>query len=232
MKRSAALAALPLLLALPAAAGAQGIGYVTANVNLRAGPDVGYPRVDTIPAGAAINVQGCIDGWVWCDVLYGGVRGWMAGNYIQYTYDNRPVLLPDYGARIGIPIVSFAIGAYWGSYYRDRPFYRQRDYWYHRPMPHRPPPPPAHRPPPVRPRPPAQQRPPGPARPPMHGQRPPQPSRPPAGNGRPPSHGTPPPSRPSPGDHRPRPPATNPPGRPAPGQGNQRPPPGQDNRGH
>jgi hypothetical protein len=75
-----------------------------------------------------------------------GSRGWIAGNFIQYEYQDGPVLLPEYGAQIGIPIVSFVIGSYWGNYYRDRPFYRDRDDWYRRPMPHRPPPRPMDRP--------------------------------------------------------------------------------------
>lgn len=123
-------------------------GYVTGNVNLRAGPDPSYPLVDQLPAGTEVDVQGCTDGWEWCDVINAndGSRGWIAGNFIQYEYEDQPVLLPEYGAQIGIPIVSFVIGNYWGNYYRDRPFYRDRDDWYRRPMPHRSPPRPMDRP--------------------------------------------------------------------------------------
>jgi uncharacterized protein YraI len=149
MKRPAWLATIALLLALPFAALAAD-GYATGNVNLRAGPDVGYPRIDTIPAGAPVDIQGCTSGWEWCDVVFQGERGWVAGNFIQYEYDDRYVLVPQYGARIGIPIVTFVIGSYWDSHYRSRPFYRERARWYARPVPHRPPPRPAHRPVPPR----------------------------------------------------------------------------------
>jgi uncharacterized protein YraI len=101
-------------------------GFVTTNVNLRAGPDSSYPRITTIPIGTQISIQGCTDGWEWCDVIAFGNRGWIAGNYLQYNYQNQRVLVPAYGAQIGIPIVSFVIGSYWGNYYRDRPFYVQR----------------------------------------------------------------------------------------------------------
>lgn len=144
MKRTAWLATFPLL-ALPALALAVE-GYTTANVNLRAGPDAGYPLIDTIPAGAPLDIQGCTSGWEWCDVIFQDERGWVAGNFIQYDYDNQYVLVPRYGMQIGIPIVTFVINSYWSSHYRDRPFYRERTRWYARPMPRRPPPPPAYRP--------------------------------------------------------------------------------------
>jgi len=144
MRRFAWLATLPLL-ALPLATLAAD-GYTTGNVNLRAGPDTSYPRLDTLPAGAPVDIQGCTSGWEWCDVVFQGERGWVAGNFIQYQYENQDVLVPQYGAQIGIPIVTFVIQTYWDNYYRNRPFYHERQRWYARPMPHRPPPRPVHRP--------------------------------------------------------------------------------------
>lgn len=217
-------------------------GYVTGNVNLRAGPDPEYPRIFTVPAGTAVSIQGCLDGWTWCDVITMGARGWVAGSYVQYLYQSQPVIVQDYGSRIGIPIISFTIGAYWGSYYRDRPFYRERDYWYHRPITPRPPPrPPHYRPPP---RPPVGARPPGHGTPPGHRPNPNPGTRPPPNAGtRPPSHGQRPPSgnegsRPPGQGQRPPNQGQRPPnqgGQRPPGQGGQRPPhqggqrpPGQD----
>lgn len=180
---------------------AQGVsGVVTTYVDLYAGPDAGYPTIAQVAPGTPVAIQGCIEGWGWCDVITMGIRGWVPGTYVQYTYQSQPVYVADYGARIGIPIVAFSIGLYWGNYYRDRPFYRNRDYWYHRPYAPRPPP-----------------RPPG-----WHpGYRPPPPGhRPP-----PPDHRPPPPSghRPPPGNNRPPPPPGN--NRPPPGHGGNRPPP-------
>ena len=145
MKQLAWLMATSLAFTLPGLAWATD-AYVTGNVNLRAGPDPGYPLITTIPAGTDVSVQGCTTGWEWCDVIAYGNRGWIAGNFIQYDYQNQNVLLPAYGAQIGIPIVSFVIGTYWDNYYRGRPFYGNRNYWYHRPYVRRPPPPPMRRP--------------------------------------------------------------------------------------
>lgn len=194
-------------------------GFATANVNLRAGPDSGYPLISTIPAGTQLAIQGCTEGWEWCDVIAFGNRGWVAGNYLQYNYQNQRVLVPAYGAQIGIPIVSFVIGSYWGSYYQNRPFYRDHSRWYSRPMPRRPPPRPIQRP-----RPPAQHRPPSrPSRPPA-GNRPPARPQPGAGGLGRPGQGNPNGNRPS------RPGQGNPASgnhRPAQGSGNNRPNPGQ-----
>jgi uncharacterized protein YraI len=141
----ASLAAAAMSLLVPTLAHAAD-AYVTGNVNLRAGPDPSYPLIDQIPAGTEVDVQGCTDGWEWCDVIVYGDRGWVAGNFIEYEYQDGPVLLPAYGAQIGIPIITFVIRNYWDHYYRDRPFYRERDRWYSRPVVRRPPPPPIGRP--------------------------------------------------------------------------------------
>lgn len=134
-----------LSLALPVLAHAE-TAFVTADVNMRAGPDPGYPLIDQLRAGTEVDVQGCTQGYEWCDVIAYDNRGWVAGNYINYEYRDQPVLLPSYGAQIGIPIIAFTIGSYWGSHYYNRPFYRERDHWYRYRYTRRPPPPPPRRP--------------------------------------------------------------------------------------
>lgn len=148
----ASLAAVSASLLVPALARAAD-AYVTGNVNLRAGPDPDYPLIGQIPAGTEVDVQGCTAGWEWCDVIVYGDRGWIAGNFIEYEYQDGPVLLPAYGARIGIPVVTFVIVDYWDHHYRNRPFYRERDRWYAHPIAPRPPPPPVSHPYRGRPRP-------------------------------------------------------------------------------
>ncbi len=129
MKRQAWLFALLLLLALPAAA--QSVrGYASIQLDLHAGPDIGYPVVDLIPLGAPLYVHGCTANWAWCDVSVYDERGWVAGDYIDYPYQRRWVSVYSYGALIGIPVVNFIIGDYWHDHYRYRPFYHNRGYWY------------------------------------------------------------------------------------------------------
>lgn len=128
MKPTYCIAALGIsIFAIPSAFAAD--GYVTGNVNLRAGPDSSYPRVARLHAGTPVAIEGCVDGWSWCDVAAGSERGWVAGNFLQEEYQGRRVLIPEYGVQIGIPVVSFVFGSYWDDNYRDRSWYGNREHW-------------------------------------------------------------------------------------------------------
>jgi len=128
MKRILSTAALSLSLFATTAAIA-GEGYVTTDVSLRAGPDSSYPDVGLLYAGTTVAIEGCVNGWSWCDVVTGDSRGWLPANYLQQEYQGQRVLVPEYGVRIGIPIVAFVFGAYWDSHYRHRSWYGEREHW-------------------------------------------------------------------------------------------------------
>ena len=140
--------AIALALGAPLAAHAVD-AYVVADISLNAGPDTDYPPIETLSAGTEVDVNGCIEGFSWCDVSIGDDRGWVPGSYLEQEYESQPVYLIDYGPRIGIPVVSFDIGVYWDRHYHNRPFYSQRTQWVNRHVTVRPPPRPsiAHAPP-------------------------------------------------------------------------------------
>jgi uncharacterized protein YraI len=101
-------------------------GYVTTNLNVRAGPGTQYPAVAVFPTGARVDVIGCTSGFGWCDVQAQGVRGWVSGSYLDLAYQSRRVRAPSYAQRIGVPVISFSIGTYWDQNYRNRSWYSDR----------------------------------------------------------------------------------------------------------
>ncbi len=119
------LAALGLGLATAAAAQE---AYTTRQANVRAGPERDYPLVARLAAGTPVDVVGCVEGYDWCDVVAYDIRGWVSSRSLQYVYNGRRVGILDYGPTIGLPLIGFSLG-YWDSYYRNRPFYRERPRW-------------------------------------------------------------------------------------------------------
>jgi uncharacterized protein YraI len=107
--------------------------YTNRTTNMRAGPNPQFPLVASIPAGAYVQVNGCVEGYSWCDVTAGPQRGWVYADYLSYPYRNQPVTVISAGPSLGFPIISFSVGNYWDSYYRGRPWYGNRAYWYGRP---------------------------------------------------------------------------------------------------
>ncbi|WP_322062087.1 SH3 domain-containing protein [Paraburkholderia sp. J63] len=219
---------------------AQTDAYTSEPVDLFAGPSDAYPVVSELGPNVPVTVMGCVSDYSWCDVALPGLRGWIYAGYLSYPYQGAYVPLAGYGAAIGLPIVAFSVGAYWGSFYRDRPWYGDRERWAHVPPPGRGRPPEPHYqggpgrplPPPGAGRPPEPGRPPGNEaprppgemqRPPMEGARPPaemqrppaEMQRPPAEMQRPPAEGARPPM--------PQPNAGRPPAQ-APAPGFNRPP--------
>lgn len=124
---------------------------VTTDVaSVRAGPDDSYPEVAQLDPDSAIQVMGCLDDWSWCDVAFGEDRGWLYAPDISYQYEGGYVPFYTYAPSFGLPVLSFSVDSYWGSHYRGRPWYAQRDEWVHRTVHHQRPsgPAPSHAPPP------------------------------------------------------------------------------------
>jgi uncharacterized protein YraI len=191
-KRVACAAAAGALSIASGAALAQTEAYTSTPVYLYAGPAQDYPIVAQLPAGQPVTVYGCVSGYTWCDVAIPQARGWVYGGDLTYPYQGSDVPVMTYGTAIGLPLITFSLGTYWGHYYRERPWYPDREHWeHHAPPPNRPPPP-AHPPPPQQ----GANRPP-PASP------PPEPPPQPLGtdHGHRPNPRQPPPGQPPPGQH-------------------------------
>ena len=104
-------------------------GFIVADINLQSGPDDDYPPVERLAAGTPVAIEGCIEGWTWCDVIVGDLRGWVPGTYVEENYGGRWVYITDYGPSIGLPVVVFSLNTYWVAHYRDRPWFGERERW-------------------------------------------------------------------------------------------------------
>ena len=100
-------------------------GYVTASVNLRAGPNASYPVVAVMHAGDLVEIYGCINGFAWCDIDWSNNRGWTDGAYLQMVYQDHRESIITYGGVLGVPFIGFDVDTYWNSYYHDRPFFNK-----------------------------------------------------------------------------------------------------------
>ncbi|WP_353191037.1 SH3 domain-containing protein [Pandoraea pnomenusa] len=127
-------------LAVPGTAMAQsGQAVINSSANVRAGPAGDFPVVAQVAPGMPVTVYGCLSDYSWCDIGLPGARGWVYAALLSYPYQGNPVPIMNYGAMIGLPIVTFSIGSYWGNYYRNRPWYNDQRYWNRPPPGPRPP---------------------------------------------------------------------------------------------
>jgi uncharacterized protein YraI len=95
---TAALAQSPL-------AGGQATAYT--DLNLRAGPGVGYPIVGVIPAGMAVDVAGCLEAESWCRVSMAGAEGWASGDYLATVVDDAPVVIYPNRDRVTVETLTY-----------------------------------------------------------------------------------------------------------------------------
>lgn len=114
---------------MAASAASAAPGYVLYRTSLLAGPGGQYPVVARMRAGDRVEIFGCTRRWAFCDVAWAGLRGWARGSALQIIYRDRRVALYQYAPIIGIPFVSFSISTYWGSHYRDKPWFTQAYRW-------------------------------------------------------------------------------------------------------
>jgi uncharacterized protein YraI len=82
--------------------------YSAAHLNIRSGPGSQYPVLAQTRYNQMVTVNGCLKDVSWCDVVYQGVRGWAAGQYLDYdAADGSIVLLSQAGGKVSIPLVTY-----------------------------------------------------------------------------------------------------------------------------
>lgn len=109
--------------ALLISSGIAAAAVVSNDLNLRSGPGTGYRVVDTMPAGAYVNVLGCTGSW--CRVNFQGRTGYASANYLDGGGRGAYAAAPVYVAPP--PAVSFGFGFGNGPrWHNDRNHWRGR----------------------------------------------------------------------------------------------------------
>lgn len=99
-------AALGAVLAAPSLALAIEAVAVT-DLNMRAGPGPQYPIVATIQINSAVDLQGCLEDSLWCQVNWQGNQGWSYAEYLAVTNAGEQVFVPQARTVLEIPVVAF-----------------------------------------------------------------------------------------------------------------------------
>jgi len=118
-----ALAAGALLLS----AGTAGAEVITNDLHLRNGPGTRYRVIDTMPAGAYVDVLGC--GGAWCRVEWRGLVGFASASYLArgggaYAYAPPVYVAPP-------PVVSFGFRFGSGPRWHHRGWNHRRNWNHH-----------------------------------------------------------------------------------------------------
>jgi len=121
---AAAIAAMPLA---PVDVLAAATSVATANVNMRAGPSTTYPVVRIVPAGSTVATYGCVADYSWCDVNFGGARGWVSSSYLTTVVQGTAVVVSP---TVGFPVVTYTPTAYWDRHYVGYPWYARGPAYY------------------------------------------------------------------------------------------------------
>lgn len=104
-------------------------GFTTSSTELRSGPGGEYPPVGVIESDSAVEVNGCLESWSWCDVSIGGDRGWVEGNALALEYQSTRGALVKMAPQANVGVVTFSFDDYWDTNYKTRTFYKERPRW-------------------------------------------------------------------------------------------------------
>ena len=100
-------AALILSLAMITPVAAQTVATATTDLNIRSGPGPEYPVIGHVRENQRINISGCIEGSLWCQVDQKGLQGWAYSQYMVMDSGGRRIVLTERGSEAAIPSVTY-----------------------------------------------------------------------------------------------------------------------------
>ena len=82
-------------------------GYVTTDLNLRAGPSSSTEVLTTIPNSGEVVIEGCLETRNWCEVSYNGTTGYAYGDYLVADLNGQRVVVRENLNPLGIAVSAF-----------------------------------------------------------------------------------------------------------------------------
>jgi uncharacterized protein YraI len=77
----------------------------TTSLNIRSGPGPQYQVVGVIADNGHATVTGCIQGSLWCEVVYNGKQGWAYSQYLAMNRGGQTVVIAQQPA--SVPTVTY-----------------------------------------------------------------------------------------------------------------------------
>ena len=105
-KSTILIAAIMAVSTLSQPASAATVAAATTPLNIRSGPGPEYPVTGAIPTNGQATVLGCIEGSLWCQIVYNGTQGWAYSQYMTATISGRSLAVSE-GIR-ELPHVTYA----------------------------------------------------------------------------------------------------------------------------
>ena len=107
IKGAISIAALAAATALSGPASATTVASATTALNIRSGPGPQYSVIGAISQNGRVQMLGCIQDSLWCQIDYHGRQGWAYSKYLATLTASRPMVIAGNTAQIGIPPVTY-----------------------------------------------------------------------------------------------------------------------------
>jgi uncharacterized protein YraI len=105
--QASVLASLAMSLPMIGAAQAQTTGIATTDLNIRSGPGPEQPAIGLIKSRQRAAILGCIEGSLWCQVEFRGLRGWAYSQYMSLNAGGRRIVVTEPAHVRDIPVVTY-----------------------------------------------------------------------------------------------------------------------------
>ena len=89
---------------------AQSTATTVTDLSVRSGPGPTYAVTGVIPSGGAVEMAGCLEGGLWCQVSHEGLTGWAHAGYLSAEADGQTVIVGERRSELSVPVVSYDEG--------------------------------------------------------------------------------------------------------------------------